>query len=125
MSIKTFLGSKNWGMLLVRIVVGLVFIVHGWDKIQNIEGVIGFFGSLGLMSAFAYLVAWTEFLGGLAVLLGLFSKYAAYLLAIVMVGAIYLVKFKMGFAGGYEFDLLLLVSALAIAWTKDMPFKIL
>lgn len=112
-------------MFLIRIVVGLVFIVHGWDKIQNMEGVIGFFGSLGLASAFAYLVAWTEFLGGLAVLLGLFSKYAAYLLAVVMVGAIYLVKFKTGFSGGYEFDLLLLVSALAIAWTKDMPFKIL
>jgi uncharacterized membrane protein YphA (DoxX/SURF4 family) len=125
MDIKTFLGSKNWGMFLVRVVVGLVFIVHGWDKIGNIEGVIGFFGSLGLPSIFAYLVGWTEFLGGLAVLLGLFYKYAAYLLAIVMVGAIYLVKFKMGFSGGYEFDLLLLVSALAIAWTKDMPYKVL
>jgi len=124
MSIKNFLGSKNWGMLLIRLVVGSVFIVHGWDKIQNIEGIIGFFGSLGLASIFAYLVAWTEFLGGIAVLIGLFYKYAAYLLAVVMVGAIYLVKFKMGFSGGYEFDLLLLVSALAIAWTRDMPFKL-
>lgn len=125
MDIKTFWGSKNWGMFLVRIVVGAVFVIHGWDKIENIEGVIGFFGSLGLPSIFAYLVGWIEFLGGLAVLLGLFYKYAVYLLAVVMVGAIYLVKFKMGFLGGYEFDLLLLVSALSIAWTKDMPYKVL
>jgi len=121
--IKDFFSSKNWGIFLVRVVLGAVFIVHGLEKIQNIDGVIGFFGSLGLPALLAYVVAWSEFVGGIVVLLGIFHyRKAAYLLALIMVGAIYLVKFNKGFSGGYEFDLLLLVSALAVASAKDMPY---
>ena len=116
---------KDLGLLLVRVVFGLVFIIHGWDKIQNMEGVIGFFGSLGLPIIVAYVVAWVEFLGGISVLLaGPCSRYAAYALAVVMAGAIFFVKLSKGFSGGYELDLLLLVVALFIAWYKDMPYAL-
>lgn len=124
MNFKNLLGSKDCGIFLVRVVLGLIFIVHGWDKIQNMEGTIGFFSSLGLASFFAYLVAWVEFLGGLAVLLGIFTRWIPYLLAMVMVFAIFLVKLKLGFSGGYEFDLLLLVSALAVAWSDSEAYSV-
>ncbi len=111
-------------MFLLRVVLGAVFIAHGWDKIQNMPGVIGFFGSLGLAPMFAYLVAYVELLGGVAVLLGVYSRLAGYLLAIVMVFAIFLVKMKVGFLGGYELDLMLLASSLAVAWNGAGPYSV-
>lgn len=104
------------GLLLLRIAVGVTFIAHGWAKFMNIEGTVGFFAGLGLAALFAYLVAAVELLGGLAVLLGLFTDVAGFLLAIVMVFAMILVKFSMGFLGGYEFDAVLLLAALGIAF---------
>lgn len=115
---------KAWGVFLVRVVLGLVFIMHGLAKIQNMEGTIGFFASLGLASFFAYLVAYVELLGGIAVLLGIYSRVAGYLLAVIMVFAIFMVKLKSGFVGGYEFDLLLLVSALLVAWHGAGPYSV-
>lgn len=111
-------------MFFLRVVLGVIFIAHGWAKIQGMEGTIGFFGSLGLAPFFAYLVAWTEFLGGLAMVLGLYTRVAGYLIAIVMVFAIVLAKFKMGFLGGYELDLILLASALVIAQHGSGPYSV-
>jgi len=115
---------RNFGMLLLRVVLGIVFILHGFDKLQNLEGVVDFFSSLGLAPFFAYLVAYTEFLGGIALLLGVFSRYAAYALSTIMVVAIFLVKMKAGFLGGYELDLVLLVSLLATAWSGSGKYSL-
>ena len=112
---------KVLGLFLLRVSLGAVFMTHGWAKIQGIEGTVGFFASLGFAPFLAYVVAYVEFLGGLAVLLGLFSRVAAYLLAVVMVVAIYSVKMKMGFWGGYELELMLLTSALVVAWSGSGP----
>ena len=59
---------------------------------------------LGWPVFFAYLVAGIEFFGGLCVLLGLFTRYAAALIGVVMLFAVALVKWKMGLLGGYELD---------------------
>jgi len=118
------MNLKVFGMFLLRVVVGFVFMAHGWAKIQGMEGTIGFFASLGLAPFLAYLVAWVEFLGGVALLIGVYSRLAGYLLAIVMVFAIFMLKIKMGFLGGYEFDLTLLVALLAIAWSGSGPYSV-
>ena len=102
------------GLLLIRLGLAAVFIVHGWAKVQNIEGTAGFFSSLGLGMFWVYVVAYVEFLGGLAMLAGLYSRLAGLLLAIDMLFAIWLVKWGKGLSGGYEFELLLLLTALAI-----------
>lgn len=107
--------NPDLGLLFIRLAVGAIFFVHGWMKFSNLDGTISFFATLGLGALFAYLVAAVEFLGGLAMILGLSTRVAGILLAIVMVFAIVLVKGKMGFAGGYELDLLLLASALGVA----------
>lgn len=107
---------QNTGIFLIRLGLGLVFIVHGWEKFGNVEMTMGFFSGLGLPAATAYLVAAVELLGGIAMILGVWTKWAGWLLAIVMAAAIILVKGKMGFSGGYEFDLLLLFAALGIAF---------
>ena len=112
--------SKNWNspdmaLLLLRIALGVVFIAHGWDKIQNMPATISFFTAIGFGAFIAYLVAFVEFLGGLAVLLGVATKQACLALAITVVLVVYLVKIYKGLLGGYEFDMMLLASLLAIA----------
>jgi uncharacterized membrane protein YphA (DoxX/SURF4 family) len=82
------------------------------------EGTIGFFGSLGFDPMWAYVVAYVEFIGGIAIALGAATRLFGSLFAIIMVVAIYAVHFKNGFnnmGGGYEFNLLLLACSIAIA----------
>ncbi len=102
-------------LLLIRVALGAVFVAHGWDKITDIAGTVGFFDSLGLPAFTAYLIAGIEFLGGIALFLGVFTGWASILIAATMLGAMSLVKLKDGFVGGYEFDLVLFLSAIAIA----------
>jgi putative oxidoreductase len=102
-------------MLLVRVGLALVFIAHGWAKLSDMEGTVAFFASIGLASFFAYAVAIVELVGGIAMLVGLYTGVAGILLAVTMLGAIGLVKLGAGFLGGYEFDILLFLSAIAVA----------
>lgn len=102
-------------LFLVRLGLAAVFIVHGWGKFAHMEATVGFFGTIGLPALVAYLVAAIELLGGIALLLGIGTTFAGIGLAIVMIGAIVKVKWAQGFSGGWEFDLVLLLSALAVA----------
>lgn len=117
-------ANKDLGLFIIRLSVAAVFIFAGVSKFMAVEQVAGFFGSIGLSPMFVYLVASVEVLGGVAMLLGLFVRYAGILLAIVMVSAIYLVKAQMGFAAA-ELDIVLLASSLGIAmlgaggWSLD------
>ena len=108
-------GNISLGLLLIRLAVGGVFIAHGLQKVLNLDMTVGFFTTLGLPAFLAYVVTAIELLGGIAVLLGLWTEIAGILIALVMVGAIYTVKGKAGFFGGYELDLTLMLAALALA----------
>ncbi len=124
MKSKISMSCAEWGIFLLRVVLGLIFITQGWVKLHNIPMVSGFFSSIGLGIFWVYLVSWTELLAGIAVLLGVFTRIAGYLLSIIIIVAIYLVKFKMGFLQGYSSDLLILASALTIAWSSPGPLSV-
>ena len=111
------------GMFLIRLALGLVFAVHGWGKLQDMPGTIGFFASLGLPAACAYLVAWVEFVGGVAMIAGLWTKWAGILLAITMAVATYYMRGR-GFPGGYEFPLSLFLISLGVAFAGPGSFTI-
>lgn len=108
--------SFDLAMFIIRFVLGIVFIVHGFQKLRDIKGTINMMSSMGLPIAGAIVpvLALVEFIGGIFVLIGLYTGWASILLAIVMVGAILIVKFKKGFVNGWEFDLSLLAMALAV-----------
>jgi putative oxidoreductase len=113
-------GTSAWGLLLLRLAVGAVFVMHGGQKIfvMGPRGVAGFLGPLGfpLPLVAAIVLMSVEFLGGLALILGVFTRYAAALLAIVMLVAISVVHLKNGFflPRGFEFALTLLAANLAL-----------
>ena len=73
---------------VLRIVVGLTFLMHGWQKITRIGTAQfgGYLASLGvpLSGFFGYVVTYVEFLGGTALILGLFTHLSAKLLSINM-----------------------------------------
>ena len=119
---RIFGESFGWALLIARLVLGVIFIAHGGQKLfeMGVGQVAGFFEGVGipLPAFFAWVVSLTELFGGIAVLIGLFTRYAAVGIAIVMVVAIFTVKLKVGLIGargpGYELDLALLALALAL-----------
>jgi uncharacterized membrane protein YphA (DoxX/SURF4 family) len=103
------------GLFLIRLGLGVVFLAHGIQKLQGIDGVIGFFGKIGLPAFLAWAVAIIETLAGAAMILGVFTGFAGLSLAIIMLGAIFTAKKAAPFMGGWEFDFVLLTSALGVA----------
>jgi len=114
------LAFKLYAPLILRLVLGIIFIVHGYPKLfKDFAGTVGWFDSVGIKPAkfWVLIVGITEFFGGIALIIGFATQLAAALIAINMVGAIVLVKRKMGFVNGYEFDLALLAMALALVFS--------
>lgn len=102
-------------ILLLRIGVGVIFIVAGWGKLTGIEGTQGFFGNLGipLPGLMAWVVAIVEFFGGLMVLLGAYIRIPALLLAFVMLVALLTTKLGGEFSAA-RLDIMLLLVNLAL-----------
>jgi putative oxidoreductase len=107
--------NVNFGLLLPRLALAAVFMVHGYQKLANMDMTVGFFGQMGLHPAIAWITALVEFFGGLMMLLGLYTCIAGIGLAVIMLGAIWTVKWNAGFSGGWEFDMVLMLSALGVA----------
>ena len=116
-------GSKwqSCGLAVLRIVVGVVFAMHGWQKIHlfHLAGVSGMLSHLGfpLPTIFAVILITVEFLGGILLITGLATRGPAVLLAVDMLVAITAVHMKNGFfsPGGYEFPLTLLGALICLA----------
>jgi len=112
--------SSGWELTILRVVVGIVFAMHGGQKIFviGIQHVAGMFGSLGipLPITSAVVVSLVEFLGGIALILGLATRWAALLIAIDMAVAVLKVHLPHGFfgPGGFEYPLTLLAANLAL-----------
>lgn len=115
--------NNDIGILLFRIAVGAVFLYAGIFKLTHMEMVVGFFGSMGLVPFWAYVVGIVETLSGLAVLLGVFMTAAGTFITIIMVVAILATGISKGFQA-HELELVMLVSAVALTFTGAGKYSV-
>ncbi|GEM_PF-618041 len=108
----------DWALLALRIAAGIIFINHGWGKLfaanPGMPAFTGMIAALGFPAPvlFAYAAALSEFLGGLALLLGTWTRLFSVLLGIVMLVAWAMAK-KLALPLG-DPDLALLAIAIAL-----------
>ena len=124
---RTLNGLQPWTLCLLRITLGLVMLYNGWDKVIPAGG--PFHHPLAAMSHFAayvvtlgmpgwlgYVSALTEFVGGLLLIIGLLTRFAALMVAGNMLVALVKVNLHHGFPGS-QFTLCLIAIALVILTT--------
>jgi putative oxidoreductase len=117
-------------LAVLRVVLGITFILHGGQKlfVFGFAGVSGAFAQMGIPApgVLGPFVAFVEFFGGIAILLGLLTRLAALGIAATMVVAILTVHLKNGFFAptGVEFPLSLLGSAIALIITGAGDFSL-
>jgi putative oxidoreductase len=112
-------------LLVLRLVLGAIMIAHGYHKVWGgFHHHMDFVGSLGLPKWMAYLSAGTEFFGGIAIVLGLFTRFFSLAFAIEMGVAIWKVHFKNGLMGanGFEFPLALAAMAFTLLCFDGGPW---
>ena len=115
--------TGRWGLLPLRLVVGLVFIMHGGQKLFTfgLAGTADIMQKIGIPAATvaAGVVIAAELLGGAAIIAGLWTKYASVALGIEMLVAILVARLAGGFFTpyGYEFELVLLGACVTLALT--------
>lgn len=129
---ELFAPFNDLAMLILRLFVGIIFIVHGWPKLNPnspMKGPAGFAGFLQQLGVplpifFAWVVALLETVGAVLFILGLGTRILAVGFAIDMLVATLVAKIrfmKIGFVGqqatGWEFDFLILGVSLALLIT--------
>ena len=112
--------QQQFGIAILRILAGIVFVAHGSQKIFvfGFAGVGGAFAQMGvpMPAVMGPLIGLIELLGGVALIVGLFTRVAAILLACDMLGAIVLVHAAGGFflPSGLEFVLMLFAAVMTL-----------
>lgn len=122
--IESFFGSKiNSGLLILRVIIGIIFFMHGIMKFNmGINTTAGFFeaASIPLPLLSAWIVTLVETFGGIALVLGVATRLTALLLIITMIVAIMVVlSFGIPFistdiATGYELNLALIAALIPV-----------
>lgn len=123
--------TAPYAACMLRVTLGLLFLAHAGLKlfVFTPAGTAQFFVSLGLPAALAYLVITAETLGGIALILGVYSRLVALVLVPILLGAIYTVHGPAGFFfsnpnGGWEYLALWIVGLVSVALLGDGAFAV-
>jgi len=98
-------------LLVVRLIVGVIFVAHGAQKLFGVFGGPGLARVVQMMGPIGYLVTIGEFFGGLGLMVGFLCRFSAASLIVIMLGAIGMVTGKHGFflsTNGFEYNLALI-----------------
>ena len=108
----------DWALLALRVILGVILIAHGWPKIKDLRATAGNFENMGFKPGIYWgsIAATVEFFGGILIIAGFLTQLVAALVAIQLVVATWFLRFKLNkwLVGGYEFELLLIATALAL-----------
>jgi putative oxidoreductase len=121
----------DWSALLLRCTTGTLFLAHGFYLklfVFGLDGTVGFFQSLGYPATLAYFVVAAETLGGLALILGLFTRWVSLGLIPILTGAL-LVHAGNSWLfnapdGGWEYPVFWIVVMLVLALLGDGRYSL-
>ncbi|MCL4403839.1 DoxX family protein [Patescibacteria group bacterium] len=107
---------SDWGLLVLRVVLGLVLIVHGYPKLRGLKQTAGNFSQMGFKPGifWATIVMLLEVVGGIFLILGFLTQVVSFFLVIEFIVILIKVKRKAPLVGGFELDLLILAAAAAL-----------
>ena len=117
-------------LLLMRLTLGAIMMAHGYQKFfHGLQHFAGMVGSMGIPSWMGYVSAVTELIGGLLILVGFFTRPAAFAVCINLFVAIWKVHLHNGLMGspdhpGYEFPLAAATLAFALIFLGGGPIAI-
>ena len=126
MEIETSIRDRSavdWTLLAARVIVGVILMAHGAQKLFGAFGGPGLSTIVQMMGPLGYFVSIGEFFGGLGLIFGLLSRFSAASIILIMLGAIITVHAQFGFfmnwAGnqpgeGFEYHLLAIGALLPI-----------
>ena len=124
-------SNADLAALVLRVSTGILFLAHAWLKlvIFTPAGTVGFFESLGFPGFLAYLVIAAELAGGIALILGLATRWVSLALVPVLLGSIWAPHGAAGFffsneGGGWEFPAFWAVTLLVQALLGDGAFAL-
>ncbi len=107
--------KPSLGLLLVRVALGLVFLMHGWMKVHNADMVNGMFTGFGFPTGTAEFITWLEVIGGVALILGIIPRIFAILFGIEMLVAIYVTGISSGYQR-HELEIVLALLSFGVAF---------
>ena len=114
-------------LLVLRLVIGAIMIAHGYSKVfGGFSHVHDMVQHIGFPSWTAYLLAATEFFGGILIIAGLFTRFVALAMLIDMSVAIWKIHWPKGLKGpgGYEFPLCLAAIAFSLIFFGAGPIAL-
>lgn len=117
--------AQPLALMVLRVALGVIIFAHGYAKFfGGMHHHVQFVRSLGAPGWLAYVSAGVEFLGGLLILLGLFTRIASVLVLINLLVAIFKVNLHQGLVGGYEFPLICAAAAFALIFYGSGPISL-
>jgi len=117
-------------LLLMRLALGAIMVAHGYHKVfGGLQHFAHMVGGMGIPIWLGYVAAFTELLGGLLILVGFFTRPAAFAVCIELAVAIWKVHLHNGLMGspdrpGYEFPLAAAALALALIFFGGGPISL-
>ena len=124
--------TAPYAALALRVSLGVLFLAHVWLKIFVFTpaGTAGFFGSIGLPPALAYVTILAELVAGVALVLGIYTRIAALIGIPFLLGAIVTVHGPAGFFfdaknGGWEYPAFWIVALLVQVGLGDGALALL
>lgn len=124
-------SNADLAATILRVSMGVLFLAHAGLKlfVFTPAGTAGYFASLGLPGPLAYLVIAAELLGGIALILGVYSRWVSLALVPILLGSIYVPHGAAGFffsneGGGWEFPAFWAVTLVVQALLGDGAFAL-
>jgi len=114
---------KDISALIVRLIIGGIFIAAGWMKVSDMAGTLVFFAQLGIPAFLTYAVAYLELIGGVFIVLGLWTCLSSAVLAIIMIVAVALSA--KGGLQAYGYPLVTLAGLVSLVGSCGGKFSVL